>query len=120
MNKKWLSIIAVIAVVSLWLGKDLLTKKADKSDKTSISKIDGASYWTCPMHPQIHAEKSGECPICHMKLIQVKAQQAQVQNQNAQDGRSEVQVTDSQMALLGVQKHTVEKMDLKSCVSTHR
>jgi CopA family copper-resistance protein len=28
--------------------------------------------YTCPMHPQIHATKPGNCPICGMKLIKEK------------------------------------------------
>lgn len=28
-------------------------------------------YYTCSMHPQIHADKPGDCPICGMKLIPV-------------------------------------------------
>lgn len=49
-----------------------------------------------------------------MKLVQVKPQQAQEQNQAIKsENRTEVQATNSQMALLGVQKHTVEKMDLR-------
>ncbi|HMK27501.1 MAG TPA: multicopper oxidase domain-containing protein [Chitinophagaceae bacterium] len=31
-----------------------------------------AVTYTCPMHPQIHASKPGNCPICGMKLIQEK------------------------------------------------
>lgn len=114
MNKKWLWVIAIVAVVVLWASKDLLKKKTKTPEKISITKVGGIGYWTCPMHPQIHSERPGECPICHMKLIQVKAQQAQEQNQNSQgEGRSQIQVTDSQMSLVGIQKHTVEKMDLK-------
>jgi rubrerythrin len=26
-------------------------------------------YYTCQMHPQIHADKPGKCPICGMTLI---------------------------------------------------
>ena len=26
-------------------------------------------YFTCPMHPQIHQDKPGKCPICGMTLI---------------------------------------------------
>lgn len=29
------------------------------------------SYYTCPMHPQIHEDHPGDCPICHMKLVPV-------------------------------------------------
>lgn len=30
-------------------------------------------YYTCSMHPQIHEDAPGSCPICHMDLIAVKA-----------------------------------------------
>lgn len=29
-------------------------------------------YYTCPMHPQVKQENTGNCPICGMKLIQVR------------------------------------------------
>lgn len=29
------------------------------------------SHYTCPMHPHIHEEKPGNCPICQMKLVAV-------------------------------------------------
>ena len=28
-----------------------------------------AFYYTCPMHPQIHQDKPGKCPICGMTLV---------------------------------------------------
>lgn len=27
------------------------------------------SYYTCPMHPQIHSATPGKCPICGMTLV---------------------------------------------------
>lgn len=111
MKKKWMWIALFIAVIGVWASKDLFKKTEKGSEKTSTTKTENASYWTCPMHPQIHSDKAGECPICHMKLVQVKA--PQTQNQEAKgEARSEVIATDSQTALLGIQKHTVEKMDL--------
>ena len=45
-------------------------------EKTGASKTvsgeqprSGKIYFTCPMHPQIHQDKPGTCPICGMTLI---------------------------------------------------
>lgn len=27
-----------------------------------------AEVWTCPMHPEVHADHAGPCPICGMPL----------------------------------------------------
>jgi len=36
-----------------------------KSEQSSAKSF----YYTCVMHPQIHADKPGKCPICGMTLI---------------------------------------------------
>ena len=112
MKKTWITLIAVIAITGFWASKIFFTKEPP-TEKISKEKVDEQSYWTCPMHPQIHAEHSGECPICHMKLIKVKAQQGQVTEQNQGDKRTPVQVSGEQFALLGIQRTEVERMNLK-------
>lgn len=37
--------------------------------KNTVVKGTEAGYYTCPMHPQIHAAKPGKCPICGMDLV---------------------------------------------------
>src|SRR5213079_3001447 len=44
----------------------------------ACSKRDGAGgrdsnvdYWTCTMHPSVHAKDPGKCPICSMDLVPV-------------------------------------------------
>ena len=32
------------------------------------AKVDSATQWTCPMHPEIVRNESGACPICGMAL----------------------------------------------------
>ncbi len=42
---------------------------ADDPSATRPAATQAASYFTCPMHPKIHQDHPGECPICGMKLI---------------------------------------------------
>ncbi len=51
-------------------------------DNTDAMKMDsgekpmsGKFYYTCPMHPQIHQDKPGKCPICGMTLIKKEEDQ---------------------------------------------
>lgn len=37
----------------------------------SLAPKNAKGYWTCPMHPEIHAHEPGKCPVCKMKLIRV-------------------------------------------------
>ncbi len=34
----------------------------------------GETYFTCPMHSQIHETKPGQCPICGMTLVKKSAE----------------------------------------------
>jgi membrane fusion protein, copper/silver efflux system len=44
---------------------------------TTAHVDDSIEYWTCPMHPSVHAAGPGQCPICGMTLTPVtKAQKA--------------------------------------------
>jgi hypothetical protein len=36
---------------------------------TSANKTAEAGYYTCPMHPEVHQAKPGNCPICGMTLV---------------------------------------------------
>lgn len=74
MGKK--KIIIIVAMVTV-LGTVIFvacTKKqgspqgGQEEEKSQKSKI---SYYTCPMHPQVHEDHPGECPICHMRLVPV-------------------------------------------------
>jgi hypothetical protein len=108
MKRQWIITIVIVAIAGLWAVKKYSGKQSEDK-KVTFAEVKGSSYWTCPMHPQIHLDHSGECPICHMKLVQVKAQTAQAQ----ETSRADVQPSSGQLNLIGVQKAQVERMDLK-------
>lgn len=110
--KKWM-LAAVIVVIVAAVGTWKLAKKPESMQASKVADLGLQPYWTCPMHPQIHAEHTGECPICHMKLIPVKTQQSQSAEQAQGEGRANVIAAGDQAALLGIQKAEVEKMNLK-------
>lgn len=110
MKKKLIWIASVIFILGLWAAKNFV-KKSDVKSKTTADQVKANSYWTCPMHPQIHQDHSGECPICHMKLVQVKVQVQEEQKMATSEGAT-VQGTSQQLQLVGIQKTQVEKMSL--------
>jgi len=63
---------------TLWLLADIYTEKSHVLPATHqhVHGTEGqdlsetSSIWTCPMHPQIKRDESGECPICGMDLIE--------------------------------------------------
>jgi len=66
-----ITLVALIAVVISACSKPESSKHAVK---------DNVDYWTCTMHPSVHAKTPGKCPICSMDLVPVMKK---VSNDNA-------------------------------------
>src|ERR1017187_1376438 len=47
----------------------LISSACSKSNKST--KPPDVDYYTCTMHPSVHAEAPGKCPICGMDLVPV-------------------------------------------------
>lgn len=62
-------------VVLLTLCGALLTTfilaSCKEQKKQAVAATNKDVYYTCSMHPQVHEEHPGDCPICGMKLIAV-------------------------------------------------
>lgn len=56
----------VLSILSL-----LLLQLSCRFKESGSNKLQSGSYYTCPMHHQVHENKPGNCPICGMKLIRV-------------------------------------------------
>lgn len=44
-------------------------KKTAEALKQKETMPAATSYYTCPMHSQVHQDKPGKCPICGMDLV---------------------------------------------------
>lgn len=67
--RPWLTLL----LAGLLLGATACQQTKPDPDQTAKA----AAYYTCPMHPQIHADAPGDCPICHMHLVAVAPPVAQ-------------------------------------------
>lgn len=112
MNKKWLIVVLALVVLGFLASKTIFRKQEIKGKADIAHQEEAKTYFTCPMHPQIHSDHPGECPICHMKLVQVK-ETKQTQGSDQEEIRSPIQTMAAQLPLVGIQKTEVEKMTLK-------
>src|SRR5882724_210671 len=67
--------------------------------KSASSTAQRDVYYTCSMHPQVHEEHPGKCPICGMDLIAVPKSSMQANN--------EVHLNDQQIKLGNIQVDTI-------------
>ncbi|MEI8347591.1 MAG: heavy metal-binding domain-containing protein, partial [Pseudomonadota bacterium] len=79
------------------------------------------SYWTCSMHPQIHKDAPGKCPICGMDLIKAQAQDAQQTSADSAhypSGHGAVTLSAEKQQMIGVKSGIVEKKELFKNIDT--
>lgn len=76
MNK----LIFLILVIAGILSSCSKSNKEDKTaetpkEQTKQTESKAQSYYTCSMHPEVHEDKPGKCPICHMNLVKVEVEE---------------------------------------------
>lgn len=84
----------------LFLSVTLFT--ACKQKMQPLGKSENKTYYTCSMHPQIHEDHPGDCPICHMTLIKVETT-----GKSSGMEANKITLTASQLQLAGIRTDTV-------------
>lgn len=82
-------------------------------------------HYTCPMHPFVHEEKPGSCPICQMKLVPVYKESsppapspAPMQERGMPPKAEGVRISLERQQLIGVTTGPVEKKIVKKEIRT--
>ncbi|QEC69246.1 efflux RND transporter periplasmic adaptor subunit [Panacibacter ginsenosidivorans] len=70
-----------------------------KEKKQTDATVNKDVYYTCSMHPQIHEEHPGSCPICGMKLIAVP--------KSSMNATAQVHLSSVQIKLGNIQADTI-------------
>jgi CopA family copper-resistance protein len=68
MKKILLVVLMLCSYAFAFAQHDMAGMKMPMEKKKPIEKV----TYTCPMHPEIHADKPGNCPKCGMKLVKEK------------------------------------------------
>ena len=67
-----------------------------------------SEYYTCPMHPHIHQEHEGDCPICGMSLVSKQLDNLLTKNDDRKS-RPEIRVDSSIINNFGIKTTTVKR-----------
>lgn len=104
-------IIVVLGLVGLALGGVI----SGTAGCSGTQQSDNISHYTCPMHPHIHADTPGECPICHMTLVPVYTDGAGPQSA-APPGA--VRIAPDRQQLIGVKTVSVQRQRVTTTLRT--
>ncbi|SHM82919.1 efflux RND transporter periplasmic adaptor subunit [Mucilaginibacter sp. OK098] len=107
MNKKHFLRLSTIAFLAFMVLTAVLFVACTQKPKTTVAKASNKAYYTCSMHPQIHEDHPGNCPICGMKLIKVEV------TGNNMD-LTKIRLTATQIQLAGIQTDTIREENVGS------
>ncbi|WP_431292692.1 efflux RND transporter periplasmic adaptor subunit [Pedobacter sp. P26] len=100
-NIKRINLKRICALLIIVLSVSIFNSCKQKAEPAAKAK--SKFYYTCSMHPQIHEDHPGNCPICGMKLIKVEL------TGSGNSATEKITLTASQIQLAGITVDTVRE-----------
>ena len=92
--------------------------KSEENSKQEQTLVKEKEYWTCTMHPQVHMDRPGVCPICGMDLIK-KVAEEKVEPTNDKDMANMITLSPKRQILANVSTIVVKKENLQEQVTAY-
>jgi Cu(I)/Ag(I) efflux system membrane fusion protein len=92
--------------------------KSDEGDRNGHALVKEKDYWTCTMHPQVHLDRPGVCPICGMELIK-KVVEEKAEPVNDKDMANMVALSGKKQVLANVSTIIVKKENLQEQLTAY-
>jgi Cu(I)/Ag(I) efflux system membrane fusion protein len=114
-NARLLALAAVLLVAGLALGVVVGRLTKGGSGSAPAGATAGAKLYQCPMHPTITSDHESDCPICGMKLVEVKggapdsAVAAPAGGGRAMEGLATVTIDPARQQLIGLRTAPVTR-----------
>jgi Cu(I)/Ag(I) efflux system membrane fusion protein len=82
MKKTLLSVIALALVSTATISCTSNEKQSEKME------MEAGVQYTCPMHPEVVADKPGSCPKCGMDLVKKEPEKMEMKHDSIMKGDS--------------------------------
>jgi len=104
-----------LAALSLIIAGCSKTEDKGKHEHEVVKQKD---YWTCTMHPQVHMDRPGACPICGMDLIK-KVVDEKEEPTTDKDMTNMITLSSRKQALANVSTVVVKKENLQEQITAY-
>jgi multidrug efflux pump subunit AcrA (membrane-fusion protein) len=115
----------LILLLVCWFTPMQNSKSEVTNKKTSDEKMKKENfYYTCPMHPEVHSDHPGNCPICHMTLIKKNIDAYQNSKMNLTEvsqveGRKSITLDQSTFSVSGAKLYKIENKNINFTVEAY-
>lgn len=108
MKQRLLVALLLVGVLGFWSGSGCSKKEEASHPPTESQSEKKIRYYTCSMHPQVHLDHPGPCPICGMKLVPVYEEE----KKEGQSSTGTVELSFEKQQLIGIKTQEVKSQPL--------